>query len=57
MAITLVQLKASLAVERTGTFKAAAADLVVTQLSISGAISARSNKRSGLSWSNVRGVA
>lgn len=40
MAITLAQLRAFLAVERAGSVKGAAADLVVTQPSVSGAISA-----------------
>lgn len=40
MAITLVQLRAFLAVERAGSVKGAAADLVVTQPSVSGTISA-----------------
>jgi DNA-binding transcriptional LysR family regulator len=40
MAITLVQLRAFLAVERAGSIKGAAADLVVTQPSVSGAIAA-----------------
>lgn len=40
MAITLVQLRAFLAVEKTGSVKSAAAALLVTQPSVSGAISA-----------------
>lgn len=40
MAITLTQLRAFLAVERAGSVKGAAAELVVTQPSVSGAISA-----------------
>lgn len=40
MAITLAQLRAFLAVERAGSVKGAAADLVVTQPSVSGAVSA-----------------
>lgn len=40
MAITLAQLRAFLAVERAGSVKGAAVDLVVTQPSVSGAISA-----------------